>query len=140
MNVKLYVRYENDLPGYWVMSPNPLNNQESLLSLLVTSFNPIHDWVITERDDDIVTLRIHFPGDDENEWDNEDSKLKLSYENYQYIVQQWEKILKEEPKYFMLSRDHNGWISLEMSDELSLEDQQYLEQDRLKKLQQTCKK
>ena len=137
MSVKLYVKYEKDLPGYWIiMSQNPLRGQKSLLGLLLDSFNPMNDCIIIDRDEnDInrITMRLHFIGDAEDEYGT-DAVLRLSADNYEYIKQQWNKVVAQRPHYFVLTRNDHGWIYLELKNELKSEDMQYLDVEKMQKL------
>ena len=54
--------------------------------------------------------------------DSKIKKLKLSYDNFDYIFKQWEKISKDTPKYLILSQDNAGWISLLGKNELNQEE------------------
>lgn len=138
MKEKLYIQYENDLPGYWIiMSQNPLVGDLVLLDLLFDALNAFNSFIIIdfdEHDHNIITLRLQLPGDTEDEYGS-DGILKMSKKNYDYIMQKWQQVLQHRPKYFILSRDDQGWIDLEMKNELSSEDQKYLDQDKIKKLQ-----
>lgn len=42
--------------------------------------------------------------------------------------------MDQRPKYFILSWNDNGWIDLELKNELYIDDQQYLDQEKIKKL------
>jgi hypothetical protein len=131
MIVKLYVRYEEKLPGYWVLNFNPLYDKEILLDLLFMSLNSHPDWIFIDKTDDEVFITQHFFGDEEED----DVTLELTSKNYDYILDQWNKVVTQRPKYFILSWNDNDWIDLEFKNELSIEDQQYLDQEKIKNYQ-----
>ena len=131
MSEKLYVKYENNLLGYWIiMSQNPLIENKALLGILFDALTTFNDWIFIDKGEKSVFITQHFFGDAEDE----DVVLELSNENYNYIFQQWNKVVEQRPKYFVLSRNDNGWIDLELKNELSNDDQKYLDQDKIKKL------
>lgn len=130
MMVKLYVKYENNLPGYWVLNFNPLYDKETLLDLLFMSLNSNKEWIFIDKIDEHVMIKQHFFGDEEED----DIILELNSKNYEYILDQWNKVVNKRPKYFILSWHENGWIDLELKAELSIEDQQYLDREKIKKL------
>jgi hypothetical protein len=130
MIVKLYIKYENKLPGYWVLNSNPLYDKETLLDLLFISFSSNKEWIFIDKADGKVFITQHFSGDEEEY----DVVLELSAKNYNYILDQWNKVVNQRPKYFILSWNDNDWIDLELKNELSFEDQQYLDQEKIKKL------
>lgn len=135
--MKLYFMFIQSIKNYGSISLNDPNSNTGLLYLLFSSFNPFNDWVIVACEEDnhnIITFRMQFPGDTEDEY-GPDGILRMSRDNYNYIINKWNKVIEQKPKYFILSRDDNGWIDLELKNELSDEDQQYLDQDKIKKIQ-----
>lgn len=57
-------------------------------------------------------------------------KLEITQQNYDDIVAQWEKINKaKKTKYVVIIQDDFGVVSFELKDELSREEQKYLDQD-----------
>lgn len=130
MIVKLYIRYEEQLPGYWVLNSNPLYDKETLLDLLFMSFDSHKESIFVDKIEDQVFITQHFFGDEEDD----DVTLELSAKNYDYILDQWNKVVKQKSKYFILSWNDNNWIDLELKNALSVEDQQYLDQEKIKKL------
>lgn len=130
MMVKLYVKYEDNLPGYWVLNVNPLYDKETLLDLLFMSLNSNKEWIFIDKTNEYVVITQHFFGDEEED----DVILELTSKNYDYILDQWNKVVNQRPKYFILYWNDNSWINLELKHELSIEDQQYLDLEKIKKL------
>jgi len=129
---KLYIQKNENEPIYWIIqSQNPLRGDLVLLDLLFESFNLYAQHIFVDKAPDVVFITQHFFGDDQSE----DVVVKFDIKNYDYIMQKWQQVLELRPKYFILSRDDNGWIDLEMKNELSDEDQKYLDQDKIKKTQ-----
>ena len=126
MAIKLYVRYEEKLPGYWVLTSSPLSEKESLLNLLFESFNPVHGWIFIDRNNNDTFITQHFLGDNEED----DVILKLSNKNYNHIALQWNKVVEQRSKYLIFSQDNNGWINLELKDKLSQDDFAAIEEDK----------
>lgn len=131
---KLYLMFTKVLNSYGCITKKNNDPWSGLLYIFYLSVYPIHDWIITEREDDLVTLRIHFPGDDSGDFDNEESKLKLSYVNYQSVAKQWDEVIEKPSKYLVLSQDESGWITLERKEELSKQDLDFLESEKQEQL------
>ena len=131
MIIKLYLKYEEKLPGYWVFNSNPLRGKECELDLLFMSLNVFCDSILVNKFNHTVVIMQHFVGDDERD----DFVVELNRENYETIVAMWNKIRPLKPKYFILSwDDQNNKINLTYANELSFKDLQYLEQNKLSKL------
>lgn len=128
--INQYYLFTTILDDYLRIDKNTDNQGNYELFLLFLSFQGYRDWIFIDKFQDQVFITQHFFGDDEGE----DVVLNLSNNNYDYIIQQWNKVLAQKPKYLILTRDDNGWIDLEMKNELLLQDQQYLDQDKIKKL------
>lgn len=129
MIVKLYIKYEEKLSGYWVLNSNPLYGKEMLLDLLFMSLDSHKDSIFIDKIDDEVYITQHFFGDEEED----DVILELTAKNYDYILSKWNQVMSQKPKYFILSLDDN-WIDLILKQELSVEDRQYLDQEKINKL------
>lgn len=130
MMIKQYYLFTTILNDYLGVGKEIDNQHYYDLQLLFLSFQGFRDWIFIDKTKDAVFITQHFFEDDESE----DIVVKIDVKNYDYIMQKWQQVLKQRPKYFILSRDDMGWIDLEMKNELSPEDQKYLDQDKIKKL------
>ena len=101
------------------------------------SFNTAYILVQEDiNDPNVITINMDFPGDDEEELDPK-SILKISRKNYEYIATRFYEVNEQKPKYFILSYDDNGWIDLEIKNELLPEELQCIDQNRATKLNQS---
>lgn len=55
-------------------------------------------------------------------------KLKLSYENFDYIFKQWVEIKQKNPKFIIIEQDDTGFINLHNKKELTIEELALVEQ------------
>lgn len=133
MKVKLYFKHQLEMPNY--VELNKDSNDEALgwLSLLFLSFNKYRDWITVEERGEKVYVWINLDEDDYDNWEDI-SKLIMSKENYDYILEKITKVANQKPKYFIMSYDDNGWIDLETKDELSQDDMRYIDQEKCKRL------
>ena len=135
--IKEYFILSPILDSYGPIGIDTHQKESGWLCMLYDSFftfNNAYIWVQEdEEDSNVITISMHFLGDNEDEF-YPDAILKISRKNYEYMTKKFEKINKEQPKYFILSYDDNGWIDLESKNELSQEDWQYIDQDKHKKL------
>ena len=127
------------LDSYGPISMDSHQKESGWLSLLYSSFftfNTGYIWVDPdENDPDIIIISMHFPDDEEDDYDPE-AVLRMSRKNYEYIGKKLEQIDKQKPNYFIMSYDDNGWIDLEAKDELSQDDLKYIDQSKCEKLLQ----
>ncbi|MBI2352824.1 hypothetical protein HYV11_01100 [Candidatus Dependentiae bacterium] len=106
-----------------------------LLYMLFLSFNKYRNWIIVEERDDKVYIWDSFDEDDYDNWEDI-PKLIMSKQNYDYILGKIAKVVNQKPKYFILSYGDNGWIDLEIKDELSQDDLMHIDQEKCKRLSQ----
>ncbi len=134
--IKRYFMFSDILNFYANISLDDMSKEFGWLYLLFLSFRTFNPVTIVDQEEnnkDITTIKLYFSGDRDNDY-KEDEILRMSNMNYDYIVDQWNKVVDQRPKYFILSWNDNGWIDLELKNELSIEDQQYLDQEKIKKL------
>ena len=138
--IKEYFMFSQILNSYASISSEDNYQKESgWLSMLYSSFfnfNNGYIWVQEDtKDSNIITLSMHFPGDKEDEY-KKYPILTMSKKNYEYIGTRFYEVNKKKPKYFILSYDDNGWIDLEIKNELLQQELQYIDQNRAAKLNQ----
>ena len=113
--------------GYW-SAAGFISDKNSLLDLLITSFNEYRDWITIDVVDDKVFIWNDF---DEKYFSQENiPKLVLSKENYNKIIEQWNNNLENPASYLMLSQNDIGLINLECKQELSQDDLDYIESEK----------
>lgn len=57
-------------------------------------------------------------------------RLKLSYENFDHILQTWTRLQEVKPKYLITVKHEDGWVDLWGREELSDEEKKILEEDK----------
>ena len=55
-------------------------------------------------------------------------KLKLSYENFDYVFKAWVQINEQNPKYLIITQDDAGWVGLQGKEELDVDEIALVEQ------------
>lgn len=68
--------------------------------------------------------------EDENGWVDADClpRLKLSYENFDHILQTWTRLQEVKPKYLILVKHEDGWLDIWGREKLSEEDQKIVKE------------
>ena len=86
--IKEYFMFSPILDGYAPISIDINQKESGWLSMLYSSFftfNNGYIWVQEEeQDSNIITISMHFPGDEDDEFDA-DAILKMSRKNYEYV-------------------------------------------------------
>ena len=138
--IKEYFMFSSILNNHISISINKNPKESWLLNMLHSSFFTFNNgciWVEEDQQDsNIITISMHFPGDEEDEY-KEYPILKISRKNYEYIATRFYEVNEQKPKYFILSYDDNGWIDLEIKHELLQEELKYIDQNRAAKLNQS---
>lgn len=132
--IKRYFMFSDNLNFYASISLDDMSKESGWLYLLFLSFRTFNPVTIVDQEENnknITTIRFYFPGDSDDE---NGEILRMSTVNYDYILDQWNKVVAQRPKYFILSWNDNDWIDLELKNEISFEEQQYLDQEKIKKL------
>lgn len=117
---------------YWSVAqfmPYP----KSQMHVLFLSFLEKYDWICVDIQEMQVIIWDSF--DEKQESLEKISKLYVSKENYDQIVNEWNKNAINPAKYLIFYRDGNGWVSLETKSELSKKDLDAIEEDKQAKLQ-----
>lgn len=95
------------------------------------SLTPCNDWISIDFQNDNAYLWINLLEEDYASW-KDMPKFKLTYENYQKVMQQWNINVENPAPYLILTQDDDGWVSLEKEEELSAEDLDFIKQENLK--------
>ncbi len=129
--IKIFFEYKHDLPGYWNMTPKSDCPKKGLLYLFYLSLNPMNEWIVVESIDDKIIIWTDF-FEEEGDSRQDVSKLELSKENYNKVLELWNNNLKNRAPYLVLSQNDFGWINLEGKQELSQDDLDYVENEKSK--------
>jgi len=117
---------------YWSVAqfmPYP----KSQMHLLFLSFFEKYDWISVDMQEKQVVIWDSF--DEKHESWEKISKLYVSKENYDQVVNEWNKNAISPAKYLIIYRDTNRWVYLETKSELSKEDLDAIKEDKEAKLQ-----
>lgn len=118
--------------NYWSVAQF-ISYPKSQMHLLYLSFFEQYDWIFIDIQGDQVIMWDSF--DEKHESWEKISKLYLLKENYDQVVDEWNKNAIDPAKYLIFCRDDNGWVYLEAKFELSKEDLDAIEEDKQAKLQ-----
>ena len=151
---KYFLEYDQDLNRYFIMEQGETINFD--LGNLWESFHYANEWIqIDEFDEGWITIWDLWDIKDQkskqfisleekrkydeayDEYNNKQWKevplLKITKQNHEQVLKEWERLKKSKASYAIISIDDMGWVRIEGKDKLDAQDLQDIKDEHQKR-------
>ena len=152
---KFFLEYDNDLNNYFIIEGFQTINFD--LGNLWESFHYAYDWIqVDEFDEGWITIwdlwdvkdkkfKEFISLEEKKQYDQEYSQysekmwnempiLRITKQNYEQVLKEWERLKKGKASYGIISMDDMGWVRVEGKDKFDQQDLQDLKKEHQKYL------